>query len=100
MQKIKSLDALNNEVVSVIMFHAEWCGSCRQIYPKFCKLSEKYNKLDCYDIDVDECLDIAEQYKIEELPTIIAFRNGKEYSRWDESVEDLDAWMEFLSLDW
>ena len=100
MQKIKSLDMLDKECISVVMFHTEWCGSCRQIFPKYCKLAEKYNKLVCYEMDADECLDIADKYTIEELPTIIAFKNGKEISRWNESVGDLDTWMEFLTLGW
>ena len=40
---------------------------------------------------------VADEYKINELPILIAFKNGKEISRWSVSVGDLAGWLKMVT---
>ena len=60
-------------------FGAAWCGHCRQINPILDSL--KSEGLNIIDIDIDKEQDLAQEYSIRSVPTLIMFENGKEVSR-------------------
>ena len=60
-------------------FGAAWCGLCRQINPILDSL--KSEGLNIIDIDIDKEQDLAQEYSIRSVPTLIMFENGKEVSR-------------------
>lgn len=60
----------------VVDFHATWCGPCKIIGPKLEVLCKENNTM-LYKIDVDEFPDIASEFEIDSLPTILFFKNGK-----------------------
>ncbi|KAJ6814088.1 uncharacterized protein M6B38_252070 [Iris pallida] len=62
----------------MVEFWAPWCGPCRMILPIIAKLSKIYEgKLECYKLNTDESPDIASQYGIRSIPTIMIFKNGE-----------------------
>ena len=69
-----------NEVIKkdkvVIDFYAEWCGPCKMLSPILDKVSKEMN-LDTYKVNVDEVEDVARQYGIMSIPTVIIFEKGK-----------------------
>ncbi len=69
-----------NEVIKkdkvVIDFHAEWCGPCKMLSPILDKVSKELN-LDTYKVNVDEVEDVARQYGIMSIPTVMIFEKGK-----------------------
>lgn len=66
----------------VIDFFATWCGPCKMLTPIFESLSkEMSDKVDFAKIDIDRSLEIAQEYKIVSVPTMIIFKNGKEVKR-------------------
>jgi len=66
----------------VMDFFATWCGPCRMLTPIFESLSnEMSDKVDFAKIDIDRSLEVAEEYKIVSVPTMIIFKNGKEVQR-------------------
>ena len=72
---------LNNKGVVVIKFGAQWCKPCRDskafVYENFKRLP---GNVTCFDIDVDECLDIYAALKakrmVNGIPAILAYKAG------------------------
>jgi len=62
----------------VVDFWATWCGPCRAIAPIVEELANEYDgKLVVGKCDVEENDDIAMQYGIRNIPTILFFKNGE-----------------------
>ena len=75
--KIRTSDKL-----VVIDFFATWCGPCKMLTPIFESLSkEMSDKVDFAKIDIDRSLEVAQEYEIVSVPTMIIFKNGKEVQR-------------------
>lgn len=98
MQKLNSLDELDKEKISIVKFGADWCSSCREVQMKLDKIVDDFKELDFWELNVDEHLALADEYKVNELPVVIAFKKGKEISRWVESVGDIADWLKFLTI--
>ncbi len=59
-------------------FWAEWCGPCRTLAPAVKQLAVEFKgKLLVIKINVDERPQIAAQYGIQSIPTLMIFKNGK-----------------------
>ena len=73
----------NEEVVSsntpvLVDFWAPWCGPCRIIAPIIEELAEEFEgKLKVGKLNTDENPNIAMQYGIRAIPTVILFKNGE-----------------------
>ena len=62
----------------VVDFWAVWCGPCRMLSPTVDEIAEKYEgKVEVVKCNVDECQDIAVQYGIFSIPTLLFFKNGE-----------------------
>ncbi len=68
----------NNEVV-LVDFWAPWCGPCRMIAPIIEELSEEYKDKGVVvgKVNTDEAPEIAGQFGIRSIPTVIFFKNGE-----------------------
>ena len=59
-------------------FWATWCGPCKMIAPFIEMVSEEYaGKAAVAKIDVDEEPELAAQFGIESIPTVILFKDGQ-----------------------
>lgn len=66
----------------LVDFFATWCGPCKMIAPAVEQLAEEYaGKAAVYKLDVDETQDIAMQYGIMSIPTLVFFKDGQEAER-------------------
>lgn len=62
----------------LVDFWAQWCVYCRRIAPAFDKIAEQQkDKLIFAKINIDDVPDIAEEYGIDTIPTLLIFKNGK-----------------------
>lgn len=68
----------NGELPLVVDFWATWCGPCRMIAPIIEELAKEYDgKINVGKCDVEECDDIAAQFGIRSIPTILFFKGGE-----------------------
>lgn len=68
----------NGELPLVVDFWATWCGPCRMIAPIIEELAKEYDgKINVGKCDVEECDDIASEYGIRNIPTILFFKGGE-----------------------
>ena len=68
-------DVLNQKGVVVVDFWAPWCGPCRMQGPVVEKLAE--GGYSVAKVNIDEQPELAEQYRVMSIPTLIVFKNGK-----------------------
>ena len=62
----------------VLDFWATWCGPCKLIAPYIEELAEEYkDKVTIGKCDVDENGDMAAEYGIRNIPTVLFFKNGE-----------------------
>lgn len=67
---------LNTEKLILVDFYAEWCQPCKKMKPYLEELAkEKAATVDIIRIDVDKNPEIAQALKVEELPTLILYKN-------------------------
>ena len=70
-------EVINNEVPVLVDFWAEWCGPCKQLAPIVEEASNEFkDKIKVCKIDVDVNRDIAAEYGIRSIPTLMIFENG------------------------
>ena len=69
---------LNNNNIVVSKFGAEWCIPCRTIENTLTELAEEFGgDVKFINVDVEESDEVAQEYKIRNVPTIIYFKNGE-----------------------
>ena len=73
----------NEEVSSsptpvLVDFWAEWCGPCKMIAPVLDELAGEYNgKLKIGKVNIDEHQNLAGQFRIMSIPTLLIFKGGQ-----------------------
>ncbi|XP_020378432.1 thioredoxin, mitochondrial [Rhincodon typus] len=68
---------LNNKKLVLVDFHASWCGPCRVLGPRLEKLVAKQKgSVIMAKIDIDEHTDLAMEYQVTVVPTVIAMKDG------------------------
>ncbi|HBG5342727.1 TPA: thioredoxin [Clostridioides difficile] len=64
--------------VVVVDFFATWCGPCNMLGPVFAELGEEMkDEAKFFKVDIDESLEIAQQFSVSTVPTMIIFKDGK-----------------------
>lgn len=72
----------------LVDFFAVWCAPCKMLSPILEKISEEHPDIEIAKIDIDKLRDLAIDYEIEFVPTMIIFKNGKESDRLDGLVDE------------
>lgn len=75
-------EVLKSEKPVLVDFYADWCGPCNAMAPVIEELAKELEeKVKVGKINVDENPDIAVEYNVMSIPTLIVFKNGKEEKR-------------------
>ena len=85
----------NDEKVVIIDFYADWCGPCKMLAPILDEVSEENKDVEIYKVNVDEESDLARQFGVASIPTVVSFKSGKEHKR-VIGVRDKDSLIEEL----
>jgi len=75
-------ELLQSEKPVVVDFSANYCRPCHVMKPILKDLAERFNERIVFaKVDVQSSRDLAQQFGIKNVPTLILFRNGKEWDR-------------------
>lgn len=94
--KEEVLEAQNPVLVD---FWAAWCHPCQMIAPTLEEIAEKHDSIRIAKLNVDENPDLASDYKVMSIPTMIVFNEGKEAKRLvgalpkQRIMEELKQWL-------
>ena len=71
-------EVLNSEIPVVVDFWAEWCGPCKMLGPVIEQLAKEYDgKIKVGKINVDDENELAMQFRVVSIPTVVKFENGE-----------------------
>ncbi|MBE5961421.1 MAG: thioredoxin [Lachnospiraceae bacterium] len=75
-------EVLKESKTVVLDFFAKWCMPCRMISPIIEEISDEMNDtVKVCKIDVDEAPDLARQYRVLSIPTVLVVKGGEEVKR-------------------
>lgn len=72
-------EVLKSDKPVLVDFWATWCGPCRRQAPVIDELAEEGYAVG--KVDVDQEPDLAQQYQVMSIPTLLVFKGGKEANR-------------------
>lgn len=74
-------EILNNNGACLVDFYADWCGPCKMVSPIVDEIADERTDITVGKINVDESSALAMKYNVMSIPTLIVFKDGKEFDR-------------------
>ena len=75
-------EVLQSDKPVLVDFFADWCGPCKMMAPVVEQLAEELEgKAKVGKLNIDENMDIAEKYRVMNIPTFLIFKDGQEKER-------------------
>ena len=73
----EAFDKATASGLAMVDFWATWCGPCKMLTPVLEKAADELTNVPFYKVDIDEEMELANQYKIMTVPTLLFFKGGK-----------------------
>ena len=71
-------EVLQSEIPVLVDIYAEWCGPCKMLSPVIDEIAMEYEgKAKICRVNVDEEMELAQQYRVMSVPTVLVFKNGQ-----------------------
>lgn len=74
-------DAVKKGGLVIVDFFATWCGPCKMVAPLLDKFEAEYTSATFLKVDVDKFQEVAQQYEVSSMPTLLFFKDGLEAQR-------------------
>jgi thioredoxin 1 len=75
-------EVLQSSVPVLVDFYADWCGPCRMLAPALERLAVEFNgRAKIVKVNVDEDPELARQFQVQSIPTLVAIADGKPVGR-------------------
>ncbi len=83
------------EGVTVVDFYADWCGPCKMLGPVLETLSQELTDVTFVKINVDDEMDLAQEYGIMSIPAVFLFKDGEAVAQ-SIGLKPLDQMRNFI----
>ena len=70
-------EVLQSDKTVLLDFWASWCGPCRMLSPIVDEVAEERTDIKVGKVNVDEQPDLAAEFGVMSIPTLLVFKNGK-----------------------
>ncbi|KAM4717379.1 thioredoxin, mitochondrial isoform 1-T2 [Anableps anableps] len=88
---------LNSDLPVLVDFHAQWCGPCKILGPRLEKaVAKQKGRVAMAKVDIDDHTDLAIEYGVSAVPTVIAMKGGDVVDRF-VGIKDDDQLDSFVS---
>ncbi len=75
------VEVLKSDKPVLIDFWAAWCGPCQMLGPIVEAIAEENTDIKVCKVNIDENPDLASQFKIMSIPTLVVMKNGEVYKK-------------------
>jgi thioredoxin 1 len=86
---------LKSDKPVLVDFFADWCGPCKMLLPTLDKLAETQEDVFIVKINVDDNVDLAKQYNVRGIPTMLLIKDGGVVDRvsGNKTLDDLKKFL-------
>lgn len=70
-------EVMNSDKPVLLDFWAPWCGPCRMVVPIVEEIAEERSDIKVGKVNVDEQPELASQFGVMSIPTLVVMKNGK-----------------------
>ena len=74
-------EVLKSDKTVLIDFYADWCGPCKMLSPIIESVANENEDIKVVKINVDNAQDLAIEYQVMSIPTIVVIKDGQEVNR-------------------